>query len=175
LLGLVEGEGEAEEVGAARVSVFFVAGGSGRSEVCEDVPGRVLGEEFLLRGILTGNFDYRALRAAADFKEDGSSLIGFESARGFVIGEGEQEALDFFGLGLEAVPRVPVAVVDDGAAAEDLVDAGGVFAGDADDYVHQFEELEGLLEDGADAHVPGVFVGIAEGDLGGEWHEFLLD
>ena len=44
LLGLVKGDGEAEEVGAAGVGVFFVAGSFARREVCEDVPGRVLRE-----------------------------------------------------------------------------------------------------------------------------------
>src|SRR6266436_5805355 len=41
LLGLVEGEGNAKEIGAAGVGVFFIASGFSGGEVCEDVPGRV--------------------------------------------------------------------------------------------------------------------------------------
>ena len=132
--------------------------------------GECLAKSFFLRGVVACDFYYGALRSAANFEEDGGGLFRFKRARRIVVREGNQQAFDFFLLGLEGVPPVAVAVVDDGAAAEDLVDAGGVFAGDADDHVHQFEELEGLLEDGADAHVPGVFVGVAEGDLGGERH-----
>ena len=43
-LGLVEGEGNAKEIGAAGVGVFFVARGFAGDEVCEDIPGRMLGE-----------------------------------------------------------------------------------------------------------------------------------
>jgi hypothetical protein len=79
-LGLVEGEGNAKEVGAAGVGVFFVAGGSRRGEVCEDVPGRVFGEEFFCGGVLASDLYYYALRAAADFEEDGADLSGVEGA-----------------------------------------------------------------------------------------------
>ena len=170
LLGLVEGEGEAEEVGAAGVVVFIVAGRFARGKVCEDIPGGELGEEFFLCGVLAGDFYDGALGAATGFEEGGGGLRGFEGAGGIVVGEGEQEAVEFFAAGLEGVPPVAVAVVDDGAAAEDLLDPGGVFAGDADDHVDEFVELEGLFDDGADADEAGVFFGVAEGDLGGEWH-----
>jgi hypothetical protein len=169
-LGLVEGEGEAEEVGAAGVVVFIVPRGFARGEVCEDVPGRVFGEEFFLRGVLASDFYYCALGAAAGFEEDRSGLRGIEGAGGIVVGEGEQEAVEFCAVRLEGVPPVAVAVVDDGAAAEDLLDAGGVFAGDADDHVDEFVELEGLFDDRADADEAGVFFGVAEGDLVGKWH-----
>jgi len=66
-LGLVEGKGEAEEIGAAHVGVFIVAGRSRSGEVCEHVPGRVFGEEFFLRGVLASDLYYRELGAAADF------------------------------------------------------------------------------------------------------------
>src|SRR5258708_2936412 len=44
LLRLVEGEGNAKEIGAAGVGVFFVPGGFARGEGCEDIPERVFGE-----------------------------------------------------------------------------------------------------------------------------------
>ena len=44
LLCLIEGKGDPEEIGAAAVGVFFVADSFARGEVCENVPGSVLGE-----------------------------------------------------------------------------------------------------------------------------------
>ncbi len=152
------------------MSVFFVAEGFAGGEVCEDIPGRVFGEELFLRGVLSSDFCHGALRSAADFQQDAGGCFGIEWPRRIVVGEGQQEALDLFALGRERVPPIAVAVVDDRAGAQDLLDAGGVFAGDADDHVDEFVELEGLFDDGADADEAGVFFGVAEGDLVGEWH-----
>jgi len=44
LLCLIKGKGDPEEIGAAAVGVFFVAGSFARGEVCEHAPGSVLGE-----------------------------------------------------------------------------------------------------------------------------------
>ncbi len=93
-----------------------------------------------------------------------------EGAGWIVVGKWGQQVFDFAGFGRERIPPVAVAVEDDAAAAEDLVDAGGVFACDADDHVDQFVEAEGLVDDGADAEVAGVLFGVAEGDLVGEGH-----
>src|SRR5882762_8936273 len=46
LLRLVEGEGNAKEIGAAGLGVLFVARGFAGDEVCEDIPGRMLGKQF---------------------------------------------------------------------------------------------------------------------------------
>src|SRR5579859_1662395 len=169
-LGLVEREGEAKEISAAGVGVFFVTRGFARGEVCEDIPGRVLGEEFFLRGVLAGNFYDSALGAAADFEEDGGGFFGLKRPRRIVVREGNQQARDLFVLGVEGGPPIAVAVVDDRAATEDLLDAGGVFACDADDHVHEFVEAKGLLHHRADADEAGVFFSVAEGDLFGERH-----
>src|SRR5258708_18402514 len=91
-LGLIEGEGEAEEVGAASVGVFFVAGGFARGEGCEDIPGRVFGEKFLLRGVVTGNFHHGALSSTADFEEDGGGFFRLERAPPIVVGGGDPAA-----------------------------------------------------------------------------------
>ena len=53
LLGLVEGERKAEEVGAAGVGVFIVAGGFAGDEVREDFPGGVFPQKFLCYRILS--------------------------------------------------------------------------------------------------------------------------
>ena len=170
MLGLDEGEGEAEEVGAAGVGVFVVAGGFVGGEGEEGVPGGVVGEEFSCGGVLLGDFDYVALGAAADFEEDGGGGCRGEGEGGIVVGEGGEEGGELIEGGGERVPGVAEAVVDDGAGAEDLLEAGGVFAGDADDHVDEFVELEGLFDDGADGEEAGVFFGVAERDLGGEGH-----
>jgi len=73
--------------------------------------------------------------AAADFEQDGGGLFGLEEAGTDHRREGKQKAHDFFALGGEGVPPVPVAVVHNRAGAKDLLDSSGVFAGDADDHV----------------------------------------
>src|ERR1700675_1007690 len=174
LLGFVEGKGNAEEIGAAGVGVFFVAGGFSGGEACEHIPGRVLREQFLLRGILAGNLHYVALRAAANFEEDSGGFFRLERPRWIVFGEGNQQLLDLFALGGEGVPPIAVAVVDHGAAAKNLLHPRRIFSRDAYDHVHQFVQAEGLLDTRAHAHEPGVFFGVAEGDLFGEWHGILV-
>jgi len=112
LLCLIEGEREAEEVGAADVGVFFVARGFARGEGCEDIPGRVFGEKFLLRGVVTGNFHHGALSSTADFEEDGGGFFRLERARRIVVGEGNQEARNLLPIRRQRVPPIAVAVVD---------------------------------------------------------------
>ena len=84
-----------------------------------------------------------------------------------VVSEGREKHGEFRGIGGEGIPGVAVAVVDDGAGVEDLLDPIGIFAYDADDHVEEFGETEGLFDDGTHTDVAGVFVGVAERNLVG--------
>jgi len=111
---------------------------------------------------LARNFYHSALSPAADFEQDASCCFGIERARRIIVGEGNQKLFNLFAVGGERVPPIAVAVVDDGAGAEDLLDAGGVFAGDADDHVDKFGKPEGLLDGGAHTDESSVFFGVAD-------------
>lgn len=90
-----------------------------------------------------------------------------EGTRGVIVGEGSEKGGDFWKVGGERVPRIAVAVVDNRAGAEDLLDARGILADNTDDHVDEFGKAEGLPDDGTHADVAGVLVGITERDLVG--------
>jgi len=170
LLGAIVGKGEPEEVGAARVGILFVTRRIAGGEMHQQIPRRVFAEEFFRRSILAGDFHHTALCAATAFQKNGDGLSGMEGARGIVVGEGSEKRVDFGEVGGEGVPGVAVPVIDDGAGAEDLLDADGIFADNADDHVDEFVETEDLFHNGTHAHIAGVFVGVAKRDLVGERH-----
>ena len=127
----------------------------------------MLGEKFFGGEIAAGEFDDVALRAAATLEKNGGGLRRIERTRGIVVSEGREKRGQFRGIGGEGIPGVAVAVVDDGAGVEDLLDPIGIFAYDADDHVDEFGKTEGLFDDGTHTDVAGVFVGVAERDLVG--------
>ncbi len=169
-LGIGEGQADAEEVGFALVRVFIVAAGECRDDLQQDCPGRVFAEEFFVEGFGLGDFDYGALGASTDLKEDNDGFGGIEGASGIVVGERGQERFDLGESGGDGVPPVAIAVVDNCATRENFVDAFGVFAGDADDHVGEFVEAEVLFDDRANGDEAGVFFGVADRDLIGERH-----
>lgn len=131
----------------------------------QEVPGRVFGEELFLGRFLAREFDDIALRAAANFEENGDGLCGIEGAVWVVIRKLCKEPLEFGAFGGERIPRIAVAVVDHRASAKDLLETRGILADNGDDQVQEFAELKGLFHDRAHAEIAGVFVGITDGDL----------
>ncbi len=61
-------------------------------------------------------------------------------------------------------------MIDQRAGAENLLHAPGVFPRDADYHIGQFAQTEGLLHQGPDADVTGLFFGIANGNRLGKRH-----
>ncbi len=64
---------------------------------------------------------------------------------------------------------------DDGAGAENLLHAGGIFSGDLDDHVHKFRCAEGLADQRTHAEAFGLFFGVFYGDGFGQRHSTNLN
>jgi hypothetical protein len=94
-----------------------------------------------------------------------------ELSRWIVVREGKQELFDFGEIGSEGIPPVAIAVIEDRAGVEDLLDASGILTDHADDHVREFAEEKGLFDDGAHADVTGVVFGVANVDLLRQGHE----
>ena len=60
-----------------------------------------------------------------------------------------------------------IAVIEDRTAAQDLLNARGIFPGDADHHIDQLVEPKSLFDDGSHGDVAGVIFGVAYGDLFG--------
>ena len=165
LLGLVEGKSQAEEIGAAGMGVFVVARRIGDGEFREGFPRRGFREKFFVGGFGGSDFDEIALRAAAAFEEHRGDRGGFEGARRIVIGKSGNEGFDFRQIGGEGIPPVVIAIVKDRAGAEDLLNASGILANDADHHVDQFVEAKGLFDDRTHGDIAGIVFGVANGNL----------
>jgi hypothetical protein len=63
---------------------------------------------------------------------------------------------------------------DDGAGAEDLLHAGGIFSGNVDDHVNELWGAKGLADQRTHAEVFGFFFRVFYGDGFGERHSTCL-
>lgn len=165
LLGLVEGQSETEQIGFAGVGVFFVARRVYNGELKEQIPRSSPGEKFLVRGLLTSEFDDVSLCAPANFDENRGRLRRTKQPAWVVVWKFSENRLEFGEISWEWVPGITVAVIDDRAGPEDLLDASGILANDGNDEIGELVELEGLFHDRPHAEVAGVFIGIADRDL----------
>ena len=110
----------------------------------------------------------------AGFQDYFCAIGGAEGARGVGVGIFGEEFGEGGGIGIEGRPPVTEGMEDDGAGAEDLLHARGIFSGDLDDHVHQFGGAEGLADQRAHAEVFGFFFGVFYGDGFGERHGTCL-
>ena len=111
-----------------------------------------------------------ARRSAGGFEDCLGAIFLAERAGGIGFGIGGEERGEFGWGGVDCVPPVAIGIEDDGAGAEDLLDAVRIFSCDGDDHVDEFSGAEGLADERADADELGVVFGVFDGDLGGEWH-----
>jgi hypothetical protein len=109
-----------------------------------------------------------ARRDAGGFEKDFGAVFGVEGTRGLCVGIGGEDFCERGGIGGDGVPPVSVGIEDDGAGAENFLDAGGIFTGDADDHVDEFGGAEGLADERTDGDELSVVFGIFDGDGGGE-------
>ena len=111
-----------------------------------------------------------ARRRAAGFEDYFGAIGGAEGAVGIgvgIVGENFGEGGD---VGIESRPPVAEGMEDDGAGAENLLDAGGIFSGDLDDHVNEFRGAEGLADQRTHAEVFGFFFSVFYGDGFGQRH-----
>ena len=80
-----------------------------------------------------------------------------EGAQGIVIRESREKSRKFIGLGDEALPRIPKAVVYDRPSTKDLLHPQFIFSRDAQNHIHEFGQAKYLSNHGANGHVTGVF------------------
>jgi len=170
LLRSIKRQREAEKIGAAGVGIFFVARRIAGRKLGEQIPRGISGEELFLGRIAAGKFVDAALRATATFEQDHGDLTRIEGTRRVVVRKWREKRNDFGRVGRERFPGVAIAVVDDRAGVQGLLDAGGVFADYTHNHVDEFVEAEGLFDYRAHADVNGVFVGVAQRDLVGKGH-----
>src|SRR5208337_442513 len=138
LLGVVIGQGNAEEIATPRVGIFLVAGSMTGGAPQEHLPGRKPSQKLLFQRLLAENFDHMALRPAADLQERRSCFGRLEWARRFIIGKGNEKRCDLRSFRRNAGPPIAVAMIDRGATPEDLLHTRGVLARNADDHIRQF-------------------------------------
>src|ERR1700738_2316143 len=91
-------------------------------------------------------------------------------ARGICVGRAGEKIGEFSGFGVETLPPVAVGMEDDGATAENLLDALRIFSGDGDDHVDEFSGAERLADEWAHADEFGFFFGVFDEDGFGKWH-----
>ena len=111
-----------------------------------------------------------ARRRTAGFQDYFGAIGGAEGARGV----GVRIAGENFGergrIGFEGRPPVTEGMEDDGAGAENLLHARGIFSGDLDDHVNQFGSAKGLADQRTHAEVFGFFFSVFYGDGFGQRH-----
>ncbi len=107
---------------------------------------------------------------AAGFQDYFGAICGAEGARGVGVGILGEEFGEGGGIGIERRPPIAEGMEDDGAGAEDLLHAGGIFSGDLDDHVHQFRGSEGLADQRTHAEIFRFFFGVFYGDGFGQGH-----
>ena len=182
---LGRGEDDGVQVGAAGVGIFAVArAGLGCfGEIHQDLPesGFVAqgAGEFLQRVAGFGDgiscdAERMARRRAAGFEDYFGAILRVEGAVGIGVGIFGENFGERGGIGIEGRPPVAEGMEDDGAGAEDLLDAGGIFSGDLDDHVNEFWGAEGLADQRAHAEIFGFFFGVFYGDGFGKRHSTCL-
>ena len=125
LLGVVVGQGNAEEIGTPRMGIFLIASSMTGGVLQKHLPRRMSSQKFIFRSFLTKDFNHMALRPATDLQERRCCFGGLERAGRIVIGKGNEERRDFRSFSDNAIPPVAVAVVDRGAAPENLLHTRG--------------------------------------------------
>jgi hypothetical protein len=164
------GERQHVNVGMIRVGVFAVGGGLLEREFEKNVPEAARAEEAFACGIRAMEAEGVARGSAGGLEDYLGAIFLAERAGGLGVGIGGEERREFGWSGVDCVPPVTVGIEDDGAGAEDLLDAVGIFSCDANDHVDEFCGAEGLADEWADADELGVVFGVFDGDLGWEWH-----
>ena len=174
------GEGDGVEVGAAGVGIFAVArAGLGFfGEVHQDLPeagfiaqdARDFVQRAGLRGGFFGDAQGMARGRAAGFQDYFCAIGGAEGADGVGVGIFRQNFREGCGVWVESLPPVAEGMEDDGAGAENLLHARGIFSGDLDDHVDEFGGAEGLADQRTHAEVFGFFFRVFYGDGFGQRH-----
>ena len=100
-------------------------------------------------------FNDAALCPAAAFKLNCGDLRGNKDPRRVVVGDQCEKRRSFRKVGSEAIPGVAVAIVDDGAGLQHLLDAAGILPDDTHNHVDEFAATKDLLHDRTHAHVAG--------------------
>jgi hypothetical protein len=176
------GEGDGVKVAAAGVGILAVARADFFGEIHEDLPEAWLAAEgardFSQRVGLGRRFwrdaQGMARGRAAGFQDYFGAVGGAEGARGIGVGIFCQNFGERGGVRLESLPPITEGMEDDGAGAENLLYARGIFSGDLDDHIHQFRGAESLADQRAHAEVFGFFFGVFYGDGFGKRHSINL-
>src|SRR2546425_2560531 len=79
-------------------------------------------------------------RLATAFEQRCRALLSPERPRRIVVGKGRQRCREFCGIGLKSLPTVAVEVEHHGSSAQDVLDAGQVFAGHGQHHVDKRSE-----------------------------------
>src|SRR5580700_8042307 len=107
---------------------------------------------------------------AAGFQDYFHTICGAERARGLGIGIPSKNFRKGLSVRVESLPPVTEGMEHDGAGAQNLLYARGIFSGNLHDHVHQFRRTEGLADQRAHAEVFGFFFRIFYGDGFGQRH-----
>ena len=169
---LCGGEHDGVEVAAAGVGIFAVARPGCLGEIHEDLPEGGLAAEGARDFFQRAGFCRRLWRdaqgmargRAAGFQGYFGAIGGAEGARRVGVGILRENCGERGGVRIESLPPVAEGMEDDGAGAENLLHARGIFSGDLDDHVHEFWGAEGLADQRTHAEVFGFFFGVFYGD-----------
>ena len=147
-----------------RVGVFAVCRSLLTGDIHEGVPEAAPAKETLARPVLAAEVKCVARRSAWRFEDYLGAIFGMERAGWLRVGILAENFGKLSWIGVDRVPPVAVGIEDDGAGAEYLLDARGVFSGDAHDHVDQFGGTECLPDERADADKLGVVFGVFNRD-----------
>jgi hypothetical protein len=128
-------------------------------------------QQAALAGLVAADAQRVARRKAAGLEDYFGAILGAECARRVGVGIFLQDFAQRDGVGFESGPPVAEGVKDDRSGAEDFLDPGEVFAGYADDHVHQLGGAESLADYRADAEVLGFLFRVFDGNGIGQRHE----
>ena len=152
------------------VGIFAVCRSLLTGDIQEGVPEAAPAEETLARRVLAAEVKRVARRSAGRFEDYLGAIFGPERARRLRVGIFAENLGKLRCVGVDRIPPVAVGIEDDGAGAEYLLDARGIFSGDADDHVDQFGGAECLPDERADADELGVVFGVFNRDEAGQRH-----
>src|ERR1700683_4188898 len=107
---------------------------------------------------------------AAGFQDYFHTIRSAERARGLGIGILGENFRKSHSVRVESLPPVTERMEYDGARAQNLLHARGIFSRDLHDHVHQFRCAEGLAHQRTHAEVFGFFFGVFYGDGFGQRH-----
>lgn len=160
ILSLLTIQGDAEEIGVARVRVLFIMRRVGLSQIQKHIPRGMPGKQFFVTGLRGVDFKGIGPRAAAAFQKCCRHTGRIKPAPRIIFREGKKELIDFGQLRAKRIPPITIAVVENRASTQNLLHTVGVFADHADNHVGKLVKLECLVYHRTYCHVTGIILGI---------------